>query len=94
MEPFCIPMQMDTILPAQRWRLRYSQLFIMRNLVSPMRSSERGINPARGRNDVEGKGKREKANGFAVMAKHSGSKFALTERVLTSLMVFHDKEWR
>lgn len=36
MEAFYISIQMDTILPAQRWRLRYSRLFIMRNLVSPM----------------------------------------------------------
>ena len=78
MEPFCIPMQMDTILPAHRWLLKHTELFVMWNVVSPMRSSERGINPARGRNGVEGKGKREKANGFAVMAKHRGSKFALT----------------
>lgn len=39
---------------------------------------KRGINPARERNDAEGKGKREKANGSAVMAEHRGSRFALT----------------
>jgi len=43
-----------------------------------MRSSKRGIAPVRGRNGAEGKGKREKANGPAVMAEHRGSKFALT----------------
>lgn len=45
MAAFATPQQMDAILPAQRWRLRYSQLFIMRNLVSPMRSSKEVSTP-------------------------------------------------
>ena len=32
------PRQMDTALPAHRWLLKYTQLFVMRNVVSPMRS--------------------------------------------------------
>ena len=39
-----------------------------------------GINPARGRNGIEGMGTGEKANGTAVMAAHRGSKFALTRK--------------
>lgn len=39
-----------------------------------------GINPARGRNGIEGKGKGEKANGTAVMAVHRGSDFAPTRK--------------
>lgn len=39
-----------------------------------------GINPVRGRNGIEGKGKGEKANGTAVIAEHRGSRFALTRK--------------
>ncbi len=35
--------------------------------------AKQGIDLARGRNDIEGRRKREKANGFAVMAKHRGN---------------------
>ncbi|MEE0840424.1 MAG: hypothetical protein U0L72_07795 [Acutalibacteraceae bacterium] len=36
----------------------------------------RGIAPARGRNDTEGKGTGQKANGAVVTTAYSGSKFA------------------
>ena len=32
------PWQMDTVLPAHRWLLKYTKLFVMRTVVSPMRS--------------------------------------------------------
>ncbi len=32
------PRQMDTALPAHRWLLKHTQLFVTRNVVSPMRS--------------------------------------------------------
>ena len=49
-------LQMDTVLPAHRWLLKHAQLFVMWNVVNPIRSSVGGIDPARGRNDVEGRG--------------------------------------
>ena len=49
-------LQMDTVLPAHRWLLKYTQLFVAWNVVSPMRSSTGGIDPVRGRNGAEGRG--------------------------------------
>ena len=43
-------LQMDTVL------LKYTQLFVAWNVVSPMRSSTGGIDPVRGRNGAEGRG--------------------------------------
>ena len=51
-------------------------LLTTRNTVNPMYSPKGGIDPARGRNGTEGRGTGQKAKGTAVMAEHSGSKFA------------------
>ena len=71
------PRQMDKVLPAHRWLLKHTELFVMWNVVSPMRSSAGGIDPARGRNGAEGmrwnKKRKVHCNG-----EHRGSKFALT----------------
>ena len=56
------PRQMDIVLPAHRWLLKHTELFVMWNVVSPMRSSIGGIDLARGRNGAEGRGTGLKAN--------------------------------
>ena len=57
-ETFLVPAQTDTIPPGSLMAPKTSTLFATRNLVSPMRSSpRRGIDPVRGIDGVEGKGK-------------------------------------
>ena len=75
---FTTPQQMDMIPPGSKMASKVLTIIHYAELGKPYAFLERGINPARGRNGAEGKGKREKANGSAVMAEHRGSKFALT----------------
>lgn len=57
------PWGMDEGFSAYRWLLKYSQLFMVRNLVSPLHPQYLGRNLVRDDNDAEGKGngKKQKA---------------------------------
>lgn len=59
---------MDMIPPGSKMASKAFTIIYYAELGKPYAFLKRGINPARGRNDAEGKGKREKANGSAVMA--------------------------
>ena len=67
--------EMDNRLPAYRWLLRHSELFILQNLVSPLRSHQ-GRNFVRNNNGVEGKGESKKRK-TSCNKMYRGSKFAL-----------------
>lgn len=69
---------MDTNPPGLKMASKVLTIIHYAELGKPYAFLERGIDPVRERNGAEGKGKREKANGSAVMAEHRGSKFALT----------------
>jgi len=57
-EIFVVPKQTDMNPPGSLMAPKTSALFATRNLVSPMRSSpRRGIDPARGKDGAEGRGK-------------------------------------
>ncbi len=80
------PWGMDERLPAYRWLLKYSQLFMVRNLVSPLHPQYLGRNLVRGDNDAAGKGdgKKRKASCNDL---HRG--YALTRKGADLPTVFH-----
>ena len=67
--------EMDKRFPAYRWLLRHIELFIMQNLVSPLRSHQ-GRNFARNNDGVEGRGESKKRMTIC-NELYKGSKFAL-----------------
>lgn len=77
----CAAQQMDNIPPGPR--IAPKVLIIIHYVERGKPYSApclQGIDPARGRNGVEGMGTGEKANGTAVMTVHKGSNFALTRK--------------
>ena len=69
----------DKWFPAQRWLLRYSQLFMVYNLVSPMRSHYLGRNFARNDEGAEDIGESKKRT-IVCNALYRGIKFALIRK--------------
>ena len=55
-ETFQVLRQMDDDPPGSKTASKALTLFITRNWVNPMRSSKRGIDSVRRRNDAEGRG--------------------------------------
>ncbi len=84
--------EMDRWFSAYRWLLRYSQLFMIYNLVRPI-CSRKGRNSARSNNGIEVRGESKKQM-IMCNALYRGSKFVSTRKDADLLYGVLLYEWR